>query len=138
MKKLILALIICSIILTAVVTADIVSTMTKQTQMDKQLRDYLLTKVTATLDAQGKPFPKEIKPAITIECLDTTCKYSAVQEGIINSYDNVFDKGNMTTAEIETYVSDIVTQRLSDYASGDMNKQNYTKVSEGTIEIISK
>ena len=138
MKKLILILIICSIIIVGVTADVIVSNMTGTTTMDKQLRDFLLTKVSASLDAQGKPLPKEIKPAITIECLGNSCKYSAVQEGIIQSYDNVFDKGNMTTTEMETYVSNIVTQRLSAYASGDMNKQNYTKVSEGSLTIGEK
>ena len=131
MKKLILILIICSIIIVGVTADVIVSNMTGTTTMDKQLRDFLLTKVST-----GQA--KEIKPNITIECSGNICKWSAVQNGIIQSKDNVFSKGSMTTLEIEAYVSDIVTQRLSDYASGDMNKGSYIKVSEGTVIINQK
>jgi hypothetical protein len=41
----------------------------------------------------------------------------------------------MTTSEIENYVSNLVTKRISDYANQSIKEIPYIKVSEGTLTI---
>ena len=138
-----LLIILISILCVGIVYAGselIASAFTKTSTMDKQYRDYLLTKVQTTLDKDNKELPKEIKPVISIECKEKECKYSAVQEGIISSYDNIINRkycsehnkninengktinecliySIYTLSEIENQVSELVTNRLSDYAN---------------------
>lgn len=84
-----LALGIFGLLIMGVVIADTVLTQfTKSTSMNKAQRDFLLTKVPIVMD-KGQPLPKEINPVINIECSTHRCEYSAFQDGIIASYDNI-------------------------------------------------
>lgn len=167
MKTIYISLIIATLLLGVIIVSGagelIVSQFSKTSTMDKVNRDYLLTKVPTVID-KGQPLPKEIKPEINIVCSAKECKYSAVQDGIISSYDNVLnreycsefnktinEKLNRTTnecvkysiykiAEIQDQVSSAVTQRLSDYANSSINQDSKvtTEIATGTITITEK
>lgn len=156
MKKIYLGLLISICLISFVVAGDLIATQfTKDMPIDKTTRDYLLTKVPTILDKNKAPLTKEIKPTINIVCSATECKYSAVQEGIISSYDNLinrmycseYDKeGNCTKIsaysiiEIQDQVSKIVNLKLIDYATSSINQDSKTvnEISNGTITITEK
>lgn len=156
MNKLYLTLIIATLLFGIIfVTSadDIIAKFTSTTTMDKASRDYLLAKLPTTMD-KGQPLPKEISPAISIECNEDYCLWSAVQEGLISSYDNKIENKHCikyekklclenqtyTTKEIEEQVVVLVNKKLSDYASSSMKSElkPYVKVSEGTIIVEEK
>ena len=129
----------------------IINSFSKSISIDKTQRDFLLTKVP---EIEGKA-QKEIKPVVTIDCNKEYCKWSAVQEGLLNSYDNIIkkeyckekDEKNKincfkyeiyTDEEIENLVSEKIASMLSKYADNNIKSNPYVKVSEGTIEVIEK
>ena len=163
MKKLYLTLIIATLLIGIVFAGELItSQFTKTISMDKEQRDYLLTK--AVFD-QSKGEVKEIKPTINIECSAKECKYSAVQEGIISSYDNIINreycsKYNYTydeklqeiigdggcieysiynLIEMQDQVSNLVAKRLTDYANRSLSEdKTIVEVSTGIISITEK
>lgn len=155
MNKIYLGLLVVMVLVAGVVIADVtISQFTKDVPIDKAQRDYLLTKVPQQVDAQGKLIPKEIKPVINIECSSVDCKYSAVQDRLISSYDNVVDRmycskyenntctqqAQYTLAEIQDQVSTAVTSRLTAYANESMASDGKvtTEKATGTITITEK
>ena len=155
MNKQSIAIIISAFMILTLVSAGIfesVSNMDKTSELDKVYRDKLLTK----LPEVPKGEVKEIKPTIEIDCNEEQCKYSAVQSGLINSYDNIINReycseynqtdstcitySTYTVAEIETMVSEKVTSRLSNFANASIERdaKTFDKVSEGTISVVEK
>lgn len=128
----------------------------KSSELDKSYRDFILTTIPTTYNSKGGEITKEIKPVINIDCSDRECKYSAVQDGIINSYDNIIDRyycidfdiinstcrteKQYTTSEIENIVSTQVNNKLTVYANSSIERINkpYTKISTGVITINEK
>lgn len=147
--SLILTIILVGTIFVTGADEIIVNTFTKTSSIDKVYKDFLLTKVPEV--SKGE---KEIKPNIIITCNEDYCKWSAVQEGLIHSYDNLIKKqycinltnrtcleyGVYTNAEIETLVSQKVSNMLINYANKSIDSSNntYTKISEGSLEVTAK
>lgn len=115
-----------AIILIGIVSAGIgLNAMEKSRGIDKVLRDELLSQTDAI----------EINPAIDIKQLGDSCKYSAVQKDIINSYDNVFNCSGMSNDEIQNYIADEVLIRLENYANVSIQRESYEDWGTGTVEI---
>lgn len=89
MKTIYLFFIIGFSIIGIVVASDLVAVnnFTKDVSIDKEARDFLLTQAVGENKA-----PLEINPAINIDCSETECKWSAYQEGVISTYDNILNK----------------------------------------------
>jgi hypothetical protein len=124
----------------------------KSSIMDKASRDILLDTL-PSITEKGKEI-KEIKPTISISCYDKYCLWSATQEGLINSLDNRINreycsKNNKTDCtehrtytyeEIENKVTELVNEKLLNYANAKINRENkllLTK-SEGTLTVNEK
>lgn len=126
------------------------------TTLDKASVDYIKTKLPAEQQKSG-----EIKPQITLECLEKTCEWSAVLPNIIQSYDNPIDRcyqrcdkwfnesenncGDWvevchTEAEMQVIVSDIVNSRIGGVAQEGMNKASspIPSITKGEIIITEK
>jgi hypothetical protein len=156
MKKLYISLIFGILLIGIVIAgAEITANkFTKEKQIDKVERDYLLTKIPIITDEKGKELPKGLKPKIIIECYEKECKYSAVLDNIIQTYDNIITReycekidektgeclkqGIYTLVEIEDQVSDIIMSRINQYSVDDKVTKEVVEKSEGDLIITEK
>lgn len=114
------------ILLVGLVSAGIgLRAISQSREIDKELRDHLLTKTNET----------EISPTVDIDKSGDSCKWSAKQVGIIESYDNPFNCSGMSDPEIEEHVADVVQNILEQYANSSLNRQQYADLSDGNVEI---
>ena len=147
MKKILINLLAILFLVTIVSAGIGLGAFDKSRTLEKAQRDELLSQTDAG----------EINPDISWGCNDEYCMYSAVQEGIINSHNNRFDKDycdttNETTGECLSYtdytpeeiddlVADKVTSRLSNYADASIERKSEGAFDDGrtgNLEITEK
>jgi hypothetical protein len=181
MKKLLLTLLICTILIVGVTAEIIINSITSQTELDKILRDAILTKIPTQFDSKGKALIKEIKPTITKYCSDKDCIVKLNQAGLVNDNTIVIDKykyncsmvfdeneqvvlinntetGQMenrtyirktnaievcnpilkTEQEIDNEILEKTNEIFVNYGDAILKENNYSKVGEGTIEVIEE
>lgn len=127
--NLIIGIILILGIVTAIVSADIISSLTATKELNRSTREALIS-----VSPRGTT---EIRPAITIDCFQDYCKWSAYQEGLINTQDNIILRGSMTNDELFNKTSYLVQKKLEEYAD-TISVKNPTDTLKGTVIFVEK
>ena len=143
MKKLTLTIII-SILLVGSIIATGISISNKSRDLDKGTRDIILNAIPEN----------EISLEVLISCSEDDCIWSAYQDGLINTHDNIISKHYSicvscekitkdsrveervyTNEEIENKVMDIIEGRITSYANVLTEREDKTYLETGNINL---